>query len=399
VSDAHDAVLEQQRQWLHAHVEPGGFEDGAIPRGGPQPPLETPKPRFECGWEGDAPHGMLMLAWRTGDWTDYNNAIRNIYHVTDVVIDHAAGQVRMHGFPPVAFAQPGNRVIGTIMGYLETGDPYLLDSAERVVENAHRNHLNVWPRPAVGRDACYVRGATLLYRYFANEHFRRIARTGCQSMVVSQRPDGSFGDQSGGAGIHAYGVHITKPWMALLGNMPLLDYLELFPDDRAVHDCVMRTADWLMAIRFKHENGVTGWSYQHNYGGKPEFYIFASQQWSTCPGTANTWHMDNFARLLGYASLSTGDPAYLAAYEESARANDARTGHGDHSIAASQLCLPRLQQWLWRPLLTPDGLQISPFPSSANTPKEARIATPDGACPVSWRENGEVQAPDGVTVL
>ena len=151
------------------------------------------------------PYAQFLLAYRTGDGDDYAAALRSAYCFTDVAVDHAAKQVRMHGWPPVAFAQPMNRVLGTIAAYLETGDPYLLATAEAVVEASYRTHLNSWPRFAVGRDACYGRGAAMLYRYFGNAHFQRIARDCAMSVVQTQRQNGSFGDQGGGAGIHQWG--------------------------------------------------------------------------------------------------------------------------------------------------------------------------------------------------
>ena len=60
---------------------------------------------------------MLTLFLGTADlgrFTYYNIAIRNIYHFTDVVVDHASNLVRRHGYPPIAVAPPGYRGIGTI---------------------------------------------------------------------------------------------------------------------------------------------------------------------------------------------------------------------------------------------------------------------------------------------
>jgi hypothetical protein len=39
-------------------------------------------------------------------------------------------------------------------------------------------------------------------------------------------PDGSFGDQGGGAGIHGWNAYITKPWMGLMATGGMVDYIE-----------------------------------------------------------------------------------------------------------------------------------------------------------------------------
>jgi len=395
VANKFDAALDHLRQWLHTHILRGGFEDGAIPRGAPLPVPPDPTKRYEAGWEGDAPHGMFMLAFRTGDGDDYHNALRNTYHFTDVAVDHAARLVRMHGYPPVAFAQPGHRVIGTIMGYLETGDPYLLDTAESVVENAFRCHRNSWPRLAVGRDACFVRGAVMLYRYLNSVHFRDIARETARNVAHSQRANGSFGDQGGGAGIHAWGAYITKPWMAMLATTPLLDYLELFPDEPELRQCVQRTGDWLLSIRFAHDDGSVGWSYQHDFNDGPDFYDFRGKKWTKLPGTKSLWHMDNLGRLLAACSLLTGDGVYFDAWAESAAAAP-KDGGGDHSVAASLLLLPRMQTWLWQPRWTEDGIVIKPFHYGERTPREGTILAPDGQYTVRWRDDGTPELPPGV---
>src|SRR5690606_34871632 len=119
--------------------------------------------------------------------------------------------VRMHGYPPPAISLPMQRTLGTLAAFLETGDDYLYETAEAVVESAFRVHRNSWPRLAIGRDACFIRGAVMLYRYFAIDHFRRIARDGAQAVAHVQRPDGAFGDQGGGTGIHMRSGYVVKP--------------------------------------------------------------------------------------------------------------------------------------------------------------------------------------------
>lgn len=396
VSNAYDRTLESCREYARDYITTGGFEDGALPRGGNPNPKPEDNGRSEAGWEGEAPWALFMLAWLSGDGEDYDNAMRAAWHFTDVAIDHAEKLVRMHGFARHAFAQPMNRVLASIAAYLETGDPYLLESAQAVVDNAHWVQKNSWPRLAVGRDGKYVRSAVMLYRYFADERYRRIAHEGAMMVAASQRPNGSFGDQAGGSGIHQVGSYITKPWMGLMATEGVLDYLELIPGDEALIATVQRFADWLMAERFDHD-GVMGWSYQHDFNGKRRYFDAHGGTWWDLPGPGNgMWHQNSLARLLGFCTLRTGDSSYLDAWAESYEANPGASG--DHAVATSGHPIPWLQCKLWQPELTDEGVRIRPLHFGPRTEKCARIATPSGPVDVAWDDSGDVSAPDGVTV-
>ena len=395
VSNAYDDVLNTCQTWLHHAAVCGGFEDGAVPRSAPPTSDPASGERHEAGWEGDMPYAQFLLAYRTGDDKDYASALRSAYCFTDVAVDHAAKQVRMHGWPPVAFAQPMNRVLGTIAAYLETGDPYLLDTAEAVVEASYRAHLNSWPRFAVGRDACYGRGAAMLYRYFGNTHFQRVARDCAMSVVHTQRENGSFGDQGGGAGIHQWGGYITKPWMGLLATNCVLDYLELFPDETAMVDCVLKFGDWLMDVRWERD-GFTGWSYQHDFDGQPDFYQCGSRQWVTLPAPGQ-WHHDTLARVLAFCAQQRGDGSFLDAWAESLAHQPQYTG--DHPVSAALQFVPGVQAHLWHAEPTPEGIRVQPFWFGPRTPRSGRLLTPIGEVECRWAEDGRVVAPDGVRVV
>src|SRR5690606_35766716 len=111
---------------------------------------------------------------------------------------------------------------------------------------------SAWPRHAVGRDGCYVRGAVLLYRYFGDTFFRDIAREGALTVARSQRSDGSFGDQGGGAGLHQVAGYLTKPWMGLLGLSGVLDYLDAVPGpEPELEGAIHRFAEWLLSERWE----------------------------------------------------------------------------------------------------------------------------------------------------
>jgi hypothetical protein len=271
-----------------------------------------------------------------------------------------------------------NRVQATIAAYLETGDPYLIDAAEAVTTNAHWQHKNSWPRMAVGRDICYVRSAVLLYRYFSDDFFRRIALEGALTAVESQRPNGSFGDQGGGAGLHQWGGYITKPWMGLMATNGLLDYLELFPNEERLKKSVERFADWMLSARWNHPKGKV-WPYQYDYAGR-DTYVSPHGVVSRFPDE-KPWHQDNIARLMGYMTLQTGDPRYLDAWAESYWI--APLERSDHSTSAALQFLPWIMAKLWNARPSGDGIETCPITFGERTPSTAEVIGPSGRLTVS----------------
>ncbi|NLF16526.1 MAG: hypothetical protein GX595_04620 [Lentisphaerae bacterium] len=397
VSNDYDRTLEDCRAYVRRYEVRGGFEDGALPRHGNAKPAPDDHGRSEAGWEGEAPWAQFLLAYRFGAAEDFDDALRSAYHFTDVAIDHAAKQVRMHGFSHHAFAPPMNRVMGTLAAYLETGDEALADAARAVVETAHWVQKNAWPRNTVGRDGKYVRSAAFLYRYLGEEHYRRIAHEGARMIAASQRANGSFGDQSGGTGVHQLGAYITKPWMGLMATEGVLDLLEICPGDAVLIDCVRRFGDWLMRERVDCK-GTMGWRYQHDFDGQRRYFDGHGGSWWDLPGPSQAmWHQNSLGRLLGTCTLLSGDPSYLDAWAESYAANPGASG--DHGVATSAHPIPWLQDRLWNATLSADGIAVAPLHFGPRTPERARLQTPEGTIDLAWRPDGTIagaaQGPGG----
>lgn len=396
VSNEYGNKLEWGREWVQEVIVKGGFEDGSMPRSAKHPQEErasnSDAPRNEPSWEGELPHAQFLSAWRSGAVEDYEAAMRSAYHFSDLAIDHAAKIVRMHGYPPHAFALPMARLQATIVAFLETGDRFLLEAAEATTANAFWLHKNSWPRLAVGRDACFIRSAILLYRYFNNDYFRRLAYEGIQTVGQAQRPDGSFGDQGGGTGLHQWGAYITKPWMAMLAVGGALDYLELFPEDELSASIARKTADWMMSERVERD-GVTGWCYQHGFNDGRTYYNPFTNETRTLPDKG--WHQENIGRLMLMVTQQSGDPAYADAWAQSFVGRKGGGG-GDHYISSAFQFIPWIQDHLWRAELTSDGVRIEPTHFGERTPKEAAIIAPEGELRVQWQDGQKVSTPDGV---
>lgn len=377
VANEYDAGNADAVRWVLDSIVTGGFEDGSIPRHANRPRDGEEAGRSEPGWEGEIPYALFLRAWRSADGAEYAAAMRAAYYFTDVCVDHAAKAVRMHGYPPNAFSVPMNRMQASIAAYLETGDEYLLEAAKAVTANSYWTHVNSWPRLAVGRDACFIRSAVLLYRYFGTDFYREIAYQAARNVVESQRSNGSFGDQGGGAGIHQWGGYISKPWMGLLALGGVLDYLELFPDERLLLEGVRRFADWLMAER--HEcDGILGWSYQHDFNGTRRFYNPTSATHTELPGQ-KLWHQETFGRLLTFCSIRFSDPAYFDAWVQN---RTGRVERGDHGVSAALQFVPWVQAKLWGATLSESGagnpIHVCPLDFGERTPRRGCAMTPDG---------------------
>lgn len=397
VFNSYDAQLDKTAEAAVRTQFQHGFEDGSIPRHGSAEEMDAVEP----GWEGEVGYAMFLLSWRSGRSDLYLSALRAAYYFADVVVDHAAFRSRMHGYPPNAFSVPMERIHTLVAGFLETGDDYLLRTAESVIDTAHWTHKNSWPRMCVGRDACFIRGQMMLYRYFGDTHYLKLARDAAQDVVDSQRPDGSFGDQGGGSGIHGWGAYITKPWMGLMAVGGLLDYLELAPkEDARLLATVKKFADWLMIERYDHK-GVMGWGYQHFYNGGR--INFQSGLPSTMPGEM-LWHVNYLARLLGYCSLRFNQASYFDAWAESEAGSCAKKIDqfklGDHGIAQNGQYLPWTQMRLWN--ASPGaagGIVCEPVYAGPRTPEEGSIATPDGLVKLQWKDSSAVAADPGKAVI
>lgn len=391
VTNEYDAIIDSSRQWFHRYMVQGGFEDGCIPvmHSG------DPKVRFTPAAEGDVAGMLCLIAYRTGDPTDYDHAMRSAYHHTDVWIDHAAKKVRYQGYNKDAWALPLARVGSCIMAWLEHGDGFCIRAAQAVIQTAYWWHKNSWPRNAVGRDAYFGHGAMFLYRWLGDDHFRAIARDLIRDLACVQWPDGSFGDQGGGAGVHGAAAYIVKPWMGWMATQVVMDYLEHFPDDHEALEVARKLVNWLMSERGpRHRrdnpNGpvtFNGWTYQHQFRGKsiPGF----------TPAPAPTqgmhlFHFDYMARLLPYFSMVDGDATFFDAFAESYEGNGEQTISGYYSCASTFNYIPWLQARLWNARLTADGVQITPRHWGTRTPTEARVMTPTGDVRVAWTGNNEI---------
>jgi len=379
VRDETDAAPQESEDWLNANLYRGSFDDGALTRYG----LSGEPGSGDTGWEGEAPYGHLLAAYRSGNPETYDLALRNCYHLADVATDHSFLSVRMHAYEGGAQSLPMQRILGHYAAYLETGDPYLSETAMAVAEHAYWWDRKYWPRRSIGRDAAYIRGLIFLHRYTGEGFYLRRAREAIGRVIQVQHPDGSYADQGGAAGVHGGVNLVVKPWMGSIATEPLVDYLDFCPEDEEVAAAALRFADWLLAHRIE-EDGQRHWPYQWSFDGANTYPNLHGKPASLPVGR---WHEDYLAKILGWASLKTGNPDYYQAWHESLL-GDARRSQWDHRASKVLQNLTALRAMLWGATLCVDGVRISPRPDLTGGQLQARIASPMGELEASADEPG-----------
>ncbi|MBE6929715.1 MAG: hypothetical protein E7463_05485 [Ruminococcaceae bacterium] len=403
VSNEYDEIIEHGIEYLDLYTVNDCFEDGSIARY--KKPLPDGTGRRDPSWEGEFPHGQFLIAWRSGKALDYNRAMAAAYCFSDLYIDHASNVVRMHGWAPPATSVPMFRVTGVIAAFLETGDTVLFEDAMGIVDNAYRMQRNSWPRACVGRDASFIKSAVMLWRYFDDEHYRVMARSAIEDVILTQRPDGAFGDQAGGTGIHQWATYIVKPWMGCMATGGLIDYLELAgtdsDDTRPVFECVKKFGDWLLRERFWHggqAEGVNGtfddpenheacpvgmgWSYQHYYNEGVKFPQGPAQTAENLKTPyQDFWQREYLAHVLTFCSMVTGDSRYFDAWAESSKLYHDVRKHctSDHDAIQILQFIPWTQNTLVGARIAENGrVEYKPWNFGPRTPKTATVFTPDG---------------------
>jgi len=269
-------------------------------------------------WEGESPYAGMLYFYRSGQLAHLRRALRDAYHIADIAFDHSTETIRMTDYPfDGAIAPPLFRTVGLTFGYLETGDPYLLECAESATTHWYWIDRHNWPRFAFGRDGASIRGLIFLWDYTGKEDYLTMAREAIGRLIQCQNPDGSYHDQGGTTGVHSIGQVVKKPWMANLATDPILDYLLRRPDDSQLWRAVEKTAGFMMAT-FQRGKDKGYWPYQVAYGkGRYDPWIHHRNPKSNgrLPFGKCFAH-GHKARLLNVMSRRTGKSRYFETWLE-----------------------------------------------------------------------------------
>jgi hypothetical protein len=334
--------------------------------------------------DGECAHGLMRQAYRTGRRDLYEAALHHAYAIADTGIDHTDFTHQIGGMPKGSISLVLQRNLGILAAYLETGDPYLLRIAESLADAAYAIDRGNWPRRSFGRDAAYIRSLTRLYDVTGQAFYLQRAGEACRRVAQCQRSDGSFADQGGTYGPHAHLNEIVKPWMNSILAEVLVEYLDRAGSDPVVETCLVKTADWLLSVLLKDEDGLF-WPYQIAWGRNVED---PSSRWAPDQPPrkhpTGDYQLDYNARTLLWVSRRTGAPQYArawqATYERRSRIC-ARTGER-YASTYGGVKIPDNFTWheahLWNARWNGRRVTFTPMLELLAIGREATIERPDG---------------------
>jgi len=376
-----DEIIESlEKKVLARAAKPSGFCDTGI--------------LTRSAWEGEIPYSQILHFYMSGNPDFLEIALNDIYACADFGFDHATETWRMHDYPAGCIAPPLYRTVGLTFGYLETGDPYLLDCSESAAVRYYQIDRHNWPRRTYGRDAASLRSLAFLWDYTGKEDYLAMAREAIGRAIKCQRPDGSTGDQGGAVDLHG-GIanEITKTWMAMLASDILIDYLLRKPGDMEVEKSLVRTAEFMLRSQIV-KDGVYFWAYQYKYGenpGDPWGMRDTPDNYAKHPFGNSVWGYK--ARFLPFVARLTGDTRYLEAWQRcvdtylSTRENWEKMEVGYTSNKFIQN-LPFEMAYMWKAQVKTGAVYVEPILTHQNPKISGEISTPFGVLHISCSRKG-----------
>lgn len=177
----------------------------------------------EMGNDGFIGSGMMRNYYLTGSPEIFKDALDYCYFWADWAVDHRDFSVHQWiggwGWKTCAYT----KFRDLLMGYLETGDPYLQDGVEMVAERYWTWFRANWPRCTIGRDSFEVSGWAWLWRFFRTEHARERTRELARMLKLVLEERGVIGGQMG-AGPHP--GYLSSLYMSGVCMISLLEVAE-----------------------------------------------------------------------------------------------------------------------------------------------------------------------------
>lgn len=166
----------------------GRFESGGIYRYLDQYGLGA----YELSVDANEGRSLMRRAYRDCDVRFYDLALRNCYFMADIATDSSRDIIHYHGDNPGwrTYSLIYQRFSGMVLGYLETGDYYLLETAQAVARNYMALHNQNWPRHGIGRDADPLNGLMMLWDYTGAEEFFEFGREFAHNVSLAIERDG-----------------------------------------------------------------------------------------------------------------------------------------------------------------------------------------------------------------
>lgn len=246
---------------IKEHTQKGGFDTGRVWRY-LRRDLRLKRPEEDgAEWDGNLAQGLFNFAYQLGEdpaeyWELY---LHHAYHAADVAVYHGSWMERLECASVMTAPLPKARFGAFVSGYLETGDPYLLEVARSVagvymaMEWAHQ------PRFCVGRDAYPLTCLMALWDYTAEPLYLDFARQTATRLLATQLPDGGFAGQAGAGAMSGTsclsGPESISFGSGLLAPLALLEWA--IRDHRWPSDFRERLRNWAdLMLRLQPADGI-----------------------------------------------------------------------------------------------------------------------------------------------
>jgi hypothetical protein len=319
---------------------------------------------------------MLLLGRATDSPRYCQHAPLPIYWWADLAIDHVDFTVReIPKFSWQWIVQPYLQFMELVYGYLETGDPYLLQTARFAADAYYRFFCTNRPHRSVGRDTLPCYGLLALYACTGEEvYFQRMREILAEARRSYEQPQYYYPGHQSGAG------------PAGAGRAPSYGYIPMV--HAAAHAMMLEAADG----RLPPEEEAAAWRFMrfannlsHDKGRDDHWVLRAICQCyqplialaDRYPAEAGKW-----LRLLNFWNRAQGMP-------------ETHDGGKAFDWVAGAI---RFDAWAWGAVWKEGALHLRPEPrllDQPRAPKEATIYTPMGAVEVVYaggkvRVKGEV---------
>ena len=341
--------------------------------------LSTESGPFEYGRGGNDGDGtlgasMLLLGQAFGNMKLCEDAVPACYWRADVPIHHndfTISEIPYFGWQWIV--QPYSRFMSVIPGYWETGDPYLLETAEMAADGYYRFFTTNRPTRSVGRDTLPSEDMLLLYLTTGDRHYlSRIEKILEQARQSYEQPDAYWPGHQSGAGPNgvARRENLTYiPTLLARLHVALVEETgDVIPKEK--HTEYMAFAEKMVDLLETRWNGKTD----------TDWWPFAgSLLYCDLPALADY-----------YPDKATRFEAMLNTYNAKFEMPEKHSGGRAHSWMSGAI---RFDSWVWGATWKKGKLYLSPrkqILEDPRAPKKATIQTPKG--PVEFEyANGQVK--------
>jgi hypothetical protein len=330
--------------------------------------------------DGSAGSAMLALGHSIDEPRFSGAALPACYWRADIPINHetfAISETPYFGWQWIV--QPYSRYMSAVAGYLETGDPYLFETAELAADGYYRFFLTNRPHRSVGRDSLPVYGMLALYECTGKQMYldraHRVLSEGWRSYAQTKH---YWPGHQSGAGTNGVGMRPGYDYMPSVLSRLTAELLHVGGD--AIPEAE-QAKGWDF-VRF-----MTQILEEKGPGpGEAWFPYCGALLYSSLPALAEQFPKD----AAHYAGL-------LNKYNDLFNMPEGHSGDKAYSFVSGAI---RFDSWVWGATWQNDTLHLRPQWDVLwhhKAPREATIHTPKGPVHL-WRSDVDITQMGGADV-